>query len=147
MENKTSVFSGQSGVGKSSLINAVLGSELPIGPIALKTNKGSHTTTAAELIPLENEGFCIDTPGIKSFGLWENDLSSILEIFPIFLPLHQIVNFPTAHIFMNQIARLKKPLKKKRFTPCAMLLIPPFLKILLQKNGNKILSLLTLIYE
>ena len=87
MENKTSVFSGQSGVGKSSLINAILGSQLPIGPIALKTNKGSHTTTTAELIPLENKAFCIDTPGIKSFGLWDNDPSSILEIFPDFLAL------------------------------------------------------------
>ncbi|MDJ0652000.1 MAG: ribosome small subunit-dependent GTPase A [Simkaniaceae bacterium] len=94
MENKTSVFSGQSGVGKSSLINAVLGSELPTGPIALKTNKGSHTTTIAELIPLKNDGFCIDTPGIKSFGLWENDPSSILEIFPDFTALASDCKFP-----------------------------------------------------
>ena len=36
-----------------------------------KTKKGSHTTTGAQLIPLEFGGFCIDTPGIKSFGVWD----------------------------------------------------------------------------
>lgn len=71
MKNKASVFSGQSGVGKSSLINAVTGLELKIGDIVEKTKKGSHTTTTAQLIPLEGGGWCIDTPGIRSFGVWD----------------------------------------------------------------------------
>jgi ribosome biogenesis GTPase / thiamine phosphate phosphatase len=70
MENKTSVFSGQSGTGKSSLINATLGKNLKTGEVVERTLKGAHTTTAAQLIPLEEGGFCIDTPGIKSFGVW-----------------------------------------------------------------------------
>ncbi|MBA3239385.1 MAG: ribosome small subunit-dependent GTPase A [Parachlamydiaceae bacterium] len=71
MQNKASVFSGQSGVGKSSLINAITGSVLRIGDMVERTQKGSHTTTTATLLPLEFGGWCIDTPGIKSFGVWD----------------------------------------------------------------------------
>lgn len=70
MRDKASVFSGQSGVGKTSIINAVTGLDLRTGKIVEKTKKGSHTTTTASLIPLEFGGWCIDTPGIKSFGVW-----------------------------------------------------------------------------
>lgn len=117
MENKTSVFSGQSGVGKSSLINAVLGSTLPIGPIALKTNKGSHTTTAAELIPLANDAFCIDTPGIKSFGLWENDPAAILEIFSDFFPFAKNCRFPNCTHIHEPNCGIKNALKEKKLSP------------------------------
>ncbi len=117
MENKTSVFSGQSGVGKSSLINAILGSALPIGPIVLKTNKGSHTTTAAELIPLENDAFCIDTPGIKSFGLWENDTLSILEIFPDFAALAPQCKFPNCTHIHEPDCAIKKGVEEKTIHP------------------------------
>lgn len=71
MKNKTSVFSGQSGVGKSSIINSLTGMNLKVREIVEKTNKGAHTTTTACLIPLERGGWCIDTPGIKSFGVWD----------------------------------------------------------------------------
>lgn len=71
MQGKASVLSGQSGVGKSSLINALTGLQLKTGDVVAKTLKGSHTTTTAQLLPLEGGGWCIDTPGIKSFGLWD----------------------------------------------------------------------------
>lgn len=117
MENKTSVFSGQSGVGKSSLINTIFGSALPVGPIALKTNKGSHTTTAAELIPLENEAFCIDTPGIKSFGLWDNDPSSILEIFPDFTAFASNCKFPNCTHIQEPDCAIKNAIEEKTIHP------------------------------
>ena len=82
LEGKTSVFAGQSGVGKSTIINAIFGTNLTIGSVKVKTNKGSHTTTTAKLIPFKNEGFCIDTPGIKSFGIFDSDKSTIIDIFP-----------------------------------------------------------------
>jgi ribosome biogenesis GTPase / thiamine phosphate phosphatase len=81
MKNKASVFSGQSGVGKSSLINAVIGINLPTGDLMHKTSKGTHTTTSAQLLPLGGEGFCIDTPGIRSFGIWNLDQEEIEAYF------------------------------------------------------------------
>lgn len=82
MANKASVFSGQSGVGKSSLINAVTGNQLRTGGMVDKTNKGTHTTTTAQLLPLEFGGWCIDTPGIKSFGVWDLEKEEIEKYFP-----------------------------------------------------------------
>ncbi len=70
LKNKTTVFSGQSGVGKSSLINACFGLNLKTGGMAQKTFKGTHTTSTAELIALPEGGYCVDTPGIRSFGVW-----------------------------------------------------------------------------
>ena len=81
MHGKTSVFSGQSGVGKSSLINAVTGSDLNVGDLVESTNKGSHTTTTAHLLHVEGGGFCIDTPGIKSFGIWDLTKEDVLSFF------------------------------------------------------------------
>lgn len=71
MKDKTSVFSGQSGTGKSSLINQLTGLDLPVGETVRQTRKGAHTTTQAQLVPLDCGGFCVDTPGIKSFGMWD----------------------------------------------------------------------------
>ncbi len=62
MKDKSSVFSGQSGVGKSSLINAVTGLDIKVGDIVEKTKKGAHTTTTTNLIPLSIGGWCVDTP-------------------------------------------------------------------------------------
>ena len=70
LQHKTSVIAGQSGVGKSSLLNACFGMTREVGELAIKTSKGSHTTTKAELIPLPGGGYCVDTPGIRSFGVW-----------------------------------------------------------------------------
>ena len=81
MRDKTSVFSGQSGVGKSSLINAITGLDLRIGEIVEKTKKGAHTTTTTQLIPLEFGGWCVDTPGIKSFGVWDLEREEVEGYF------------------------------------------------------------------
>lgn len=82
LKDKTSVFSGQSGVGKSSIINLITETIQDTQPVVSKTAKGSHTTTQAVMLPLKNEdGYCIDTPGIRSFGLWEIDQNDIKKYF------------------------------------------------------------------
>lgn len=81
MYGRSSVFSGQSGVGKSSLINAVTGSSLKIGMSSDFSGKGRHTTTATRLVGVGGGGFCLDTPGIRSFGIWELNLDDIRNHF------------------------------------------------------------------
>lgn len=117
MHNQTSVFSGQSGVGKSSLINATLGSSLPIGDMVEKTRKGSHTTTTAELIPLQDEGFCVDTPGIKSFGVYDINPEEILLTFPDFAPFASECKFPNCTHIHEPDCAIKEALETKKIHP------------------------------
>lgn len=81
MKDKVSVFSGQSGVGKTSLINELTGLDLRIGKTVDRTKKGSHTTSYSQLIPLTFGGWCVDTPGIRSFGVWDLDRKDIDDYF------------------------------------------------------------------
>jgi ribosome biogenesis GTPase len=87
LQGKTTVFVGQSGVGKSSLINKLLpGQNLRVGGLTAATQRGTHTTTTAQLfhfpsIEGKNGGQLIDSPGIREFGLWHMDESTILEGF------------------------------------------------------------------
>jgi ribosome biogenesis GTPase len=69
---KCSVVTGQSGVGKSSILNAIeAGLQLRVGNVSAENQKGTHTTTSARLVPLQAGGFLIDTPGIRQFSLWD----------------------------------------------------------------------------
>lgn len=116
MKDKSSVFSGQSGVGKSSLINAVTELNLPIGVPVDKTGKGSHTTTTAKLISLPFGGFCIDTPGIKSFGVWNLDRS---EVEAYFDEIHEIgahCKFPDCHHLHETECAVKKAVEEKKLS-------------------------------
>ncbi len=71
LAGQVSVVAGPSGVGKSSLLNAVEpGLGLRVGEVSGKTRKGKHTTTFAELLPAAG-GYVVDTPGIREFGLWD----------------------------------------------------------------------------
>lgn len=71
MKGKTSVICGPSGVGKSSLLNALDEDlELRTGAVSEKTRKGRHTTAVAERLSLGEDTFVIDTPGVREIGLW-----------------------------------------------------------------------------
>ena len=83
LHDKFSVIVGASGVGKSSLLNAVQpGLGLRVGEVGLKTRKGRHTTTLVELFRLEVGGKVADTPGIREVGLWGVDTENLDLYFP-----------------------------------------------------------------
>lgn len=70
LHDKTSIFVGQSGVGKSSLIHALLpDKDIRIGDLSLGSGLGKHTTSVTRLYPLQSDGAIIDSPGIREFGL------------------------------------------------------------------------------
>lgn len=86
LANYTSVFVGQSGVGKSSLVNALLPeSNLRVGGLS-ERQQGTHTTTSATLLHFPGGGQLIDSPGIREFGLWHMDEDEVLEGFIEFRP-------------------------------------------------------------
>lgn len=83
LKDKTSLFSGHSGVGKSSLINRLIpGKELRIGEISDWSDMGKHTTTFAELFELPFGGKLIDTPGIRELGITDIEPHELAHFFP-----------------------------------------------------------------
>lgn len=83
LKGKITVLSGHSGVGKSTLINKLVpGIALRTGDISEYHNKGMHTTTFSEMVPLPDGGYLIDTPGIKGFGTIDMETAEISHYFP-----------------------------------------------------------------
>ena len=79
---KLSVFVGQSGVGKSSIIQQLLPDEqIKIGEISQSTIKGKHTTTHSQLFHFKSGGAFVDSPGIREFGLWHVDEENVIRGF------------------------------------------------------------------
>ena len=83
LQDRVTLLSGHSGVGKSTLINKLVpGVSLKTGTIPEYHNKGMHTTTFSEMIALPQGGYLIDTPGIKGFGTIEMEGAEIAHYFP-----------------------------------------------------------------
>jgi len=90
---KNTLISGHSGVGKSTLINKLLGTDIPTNEISLTHEQGQHTTTFSHLYKLNNGGAIIDTPGIKGFGLIDIETKDICDLFPEFFRLKSNCKF------------------------------------------------------
>ncbi|WP_415901915.1 small ribosomal subunit biogenesis GTPase RsgA [Neptuniibacter sp. QD29_5] len=94
LDNRISVFVGQSGVGKSSLINVLLpGVDLKVGSLSTQTKKGRHTTTTARLFHFPDGGDLIDSPGIREFGLWHIEPDDVINGFKELQPLAGLCRF------------------------------------------------------
>jgi ribosome biogenesis GTPase len=93
--DKETVFSGQSGVGKSSLLNAIQpGLGLHVRSVSESTQKGRHTTTTAQLLELHFGGWVVDTPGIRQFELWDILPEEVEGFFVEFRPYVPLCGYP-----------------------------------------------------
>lgn len=87
LTDKNCIFVGQSGVGKSSLINQLVpDNNSAVGPLSEATNEGTHTTTSSKLIHLDGGGVIIDSPGIREFALTHLNQQDIIQGFKDFRP-------------------------------------------------------------
>ena len=85
LTSKLTVITGQSGVGKSSLANALDPDlDLTVGQIIASSRKGRHTTTRSILLPYRERGYLVDTPGLRLFDLWSIDPNQLRDYFPEF---------------------------------------------------------------
>jgi ribosome biogenesis GTPase / thiamine phosphate phosphatase len=93
---RESVLAGPSGVGKSSLLNAIdPGLGLRIGAVSKAVGKGRHTTVSARLIPLSCGGYVADTPGLRELGLWGISKDELRTLFPEFRNFSEECRFGT----------------------------------------------------
>jgi ribosome biogenesis GTPase len=95
LTGRSTVFSGQSGVGKSSLLNAVQPElALAVKSVSEVNQKGRHTTTYSQLIKLDFGGWVVDTPGVRQLQLWDARPEEMEGFFPEFRPYVPLCGFP-----------------------------------------------------
>lgn len=118
LRDKTSVFTGQSGVGKSSLLNAVQpGLALKTGDVSLDTGKGRHTTRVSALLKLQTGGWVVDTPGIRQLQLWNVRPEEVEGYFREFPPYVARCRFPDCTHTHESDCRVKAAVEDGLISP------------------------------
>jgi len=118
LNQQTCVFVGQSGVGKSSLIQTLLPEEcLKIGALSESRRKGTHTTTTARLFHLHDGGDMIDSPGIREFGLWHISEEELIEGFIEFRSYLGHCRFRDCQHRQEPDCAIQAAIKKGKITP------------------------------
>ncbi|WP_152049784.1 ribosome small subunit-dependent GTPase A [Tautonia marina] len=115
----TTALSGQSGVGKSSLLNVVQpGLNLKVGEVSSWTRKGKHTTTYAELLRLEQGGYVVDTPGLRQFELWDVEPWELEQYFIEFRAYIPHCKFPDCSHIHEADCAVKDALARDQIYEC-----------------------------
>lgn len=95
LTGRATVFSGQSGVGKTSLLNALQPNlALSVRSVSEVNQKGRHTTTYAQLVKLDFGGYVVDTPGVRQLAMWDMRPEEVEGFFPEFRPFVALCGFP-----------------------------------------------------
>ena len=117
LQNKISVFSGNSGVGKSSIINAVFNKEkTQEGEISQKNKKGKNTTTDTKLYKLKQNTYIADTPGFSSFEINEIESTELDKCFREFLPEIKKCEFVGCTHIKEENCGIKKAIKEEKIS-------------------------------
>ncbi|SNR90721.1 ribosome biogenesis GTPase [Anaerovirgula multivorans] len=112
LTNKTNVFAGPSGVGKSTLLNKIHpGLKLETGVISKKTSRGKHTTRHAELISIGNNSWVVDTPGFSSLSIDFMEAEELPHFFPEFSPYLEECRFSSCRHIDEPKCGIKEALK------------------------------------
>jgi ribosome biogenesis GTPase len=117
LRDRQTVFSGQSGVGKSSLLNAIQpGLGLYVREVSETNQKGRHTTTTAQLLKLDFGGWVVDTPGIRQFQLWDILPEEVEGFFPEFRPFVPLCAYPDCTHTHEDRCAIKKAVMRREIS-------------------------------
>jgi ribosome biogenesis GTPase len=115
LRGRQTVFAGQSGVGKSSLLNAIQpGLGLRVREVSEANQKGRHTTSTAQLLRLDFGGWVVDTPGIRQFQLWDILPEELEGFFPEFRPFVQLCTYPDCTHTHEDRCAVKKAVERRQ---------------------------------